>query len=189
MTTSWYNVPEERRVLLDSVIMESTNSYRHSLSIRSCLTFLISWLKSFWSWHMTICSTDQTTKGLPFSCDVGGWTWSPIPIDVTWCIDIGARPHVWVLFNVFNTALTFTDGLYCAWFIYLILCWAQVSRFCLKIGQNPVSETLFFKLKNRMMDDVHKHNNHITLSFPQIFRSYLHHVIQNNFPPGSIIIT
>jgi hypothetical protein len=53
-TVPWYIVSEERLLLLDGFIMESTNSCGYSLSIISCLIFLIPLLKSYWPWHMTL---------------------------------------------------------------------------------------------------------------------------------------
>jgi hypothetical protein len=41
-------------LFLDGFSMESINSRGYSLSIRSCLIFLIFWLKSFWWWHITL---------------------------------------------------------------------------------------------------------------------------------------
>jgi hypothetical protein len=54
MSAPWYVLSEEGRFLLDSFIIESTNSCWYSWSIGSCLMFLISLLKSFWSWHMIL---------------------------------------------------------------------------------------------------------------------------------------
>jgi hypothetical protein len=75
MTVPRYVVSEERRLLLDSFIMESTNSCGYSLSIWSYLIFLISLLKSVWSWHVWIWLNISSYERRPFSLDVGGWTW------------------------------------------------------------------------------------------------------------------
>lgn len=47
-------VPPEGHMLLLDLTMESIKCCRYSLNIRSCFTFLISMLKSFKSWHMTL---------------------------------------------------------------------------------------------------------------------------------------
>jgi hypothetical protein len=54
MTVPWYIVPEEGRFPLNGFIMESTNYFGYSLSIRPCFVFFISSLKSFWFWHMIL---------------------------------------------------------------------------------------------------------------------------------------
>jgi hypothetical protein len=73
-------------------------------------------------------------------------------------------------------------GLFCAWFIYHILCWcwcpdivsssidwAQLSRFHLKTeSESSLRNVMFFKYKYRTMDNVHKHINFIEIS-PQLF--------------------
>jgi hypothetical protein len=74
------------------------------------------------------------------------------------CMGRGDRPHVDGVFSMFLMfALTLADGLWCARFIYPILCWcwhpdiktssvyrAQMSRlFIWWRRQNPVSGTLF----------------------------------------------
>jgi ligand-binding SRPBCC domain-containing protein len=54
MTVPWYILSEEVRFLVDGFITESTNSCGYLLSNRSWLMFLISLLKSVWSWHTTL---------------------------------------------------------------------------------------------------------------------------------------
>jgi hypothetical protein len=67
MTMPWNVVSEKGQLLLNGFIKESTNSCGHSLSIRSCLMFLISLLKSFFL-LLTYDrgSTDQTMNDSPF---------------------------------------------------------------------------------------------------------------------------
>jgi hypothetical protein len=62
-------VSEEGRLLSEYFIMESVNSCGCSVSVRSCLMFLISLLKPFWSWHMTLALMIKL------------WTTFPL----TWC--------------------------------------------------------------------------------------------------------
>jgi hypothetical protein len=78
-------------------------------------------------------------------------------------------------------------------FIYSVLCWcwcleieinsvdwSQLSILLSKDRQNPVSETLCFKYKSKMMDNVQKLNSCINVPSSQTFRSYLH----NQYGPG-----
>jgi hypothetical protein len=63
---------------------------------------------------------------------------------------LSARSRVWIFFFSLMFVLNLAGGLYCAWFIYPILCWcwcpeietssvswAQMSRFHLKRVQSP----------------------------------------------------
>jgi hypothetical protein len=56
-------------------------------------------------------------------------------IAVKQCIDIGTKPRLCVEFIMFlMPVLTLADGLCCAWFIYLILCWF----WCPEVGTNSI---------------------------------------------------
>jgi hypothetical protein len=78
---AWYIV-YEGQMLLDGFIIESTNSCGYSLGIWSCFTFLISLLKSFWSWHKTLVQLIfQATWPNHESVDVS----EPLTGFVVWC--------------------------------------------------------------------------------------------------------
>jgi hypothetical protein len=112
-------------------------------------------------------------------------------------MDICARLHVWSFLMFLMFVLTLADGLCCACFIYPILCrcwcpeivtspiaWVQLSRFHLSWRLNSVSETSYVSNKKKTVDNVHKHNNCISIQKSRTFMDYF----PNTFKPLILIL-
>jgi hypothetical protein len=157
-----YIVSEERRLLLDGFIMQSTNSFRYPLGIRLCRIFKISLLKSLWTWHRSLALLIKLHRMNDSS------------FRLMWVEQEESFKSSCVEF--FILVFTLADGLGCAWFIYRILywCWcpeigtsytdwAQLIRLICEDGGRIQSLKRRLLNKNRTMVEVQKLNNCIRL--------------------------
>jgi hypothetical protein len=128
LTVPWYIISEKGQLLLEGFIMESTNSFGYSLSIRRRLMFLISLLNSFWSWHMTLTWLIKLWMTQSAWLVYLIWRWDRLS-------EIGTTPTDWA-----NWGFT----------------WRQrqnrLRNVVFKYKQDSILD------KNRMMDNVQKHN-------------------------------